>query len=316
MENTVQVKEITEEERGEHQQEFNNWLQVIHSSASAINDELRTDEYCDSVLNKDNPTPILMLKNSYCTMNAFSLISENPELCSPVFRSPNSVDFARLNWRESLFGGTRDEEVDLSGGVIVCHIIGTKLPLSVVSGFARRMWGRYGIDKVSLMTNGVFLVRFRTIEARDRVLGAGPVWFDNKPVIVKQWVAGMDLDAEPVDLVPIWVRLPGLKLKYWGQKTLTKLASMIGNPIKTDKATTTKERLEYARIMIEVKFNVDLPDCIEFLDESGNTIKQALKYEWRPVICKVCGGIGHADAQCPNHKVQVRNKVRTQPEKA
>ncbi|XP_021759133.1 uncharacterized protein LOC110724042 [Chenopodium quinoa] len=85
-----------------------------------------------------------------------------------------------------------------------------------------------------------------------------------------------------------------------------KLASLIAKPIKTDKATATKERLEYARIMVEVKFNVELPECIEFLDEFGNTLKQEVKYEWKPRVCRVCGGIGHDDTQCPNHKVQAR----------
>ncbi|XP_021768873.1 uncharacterized protein LOC110733167 [Chenopodium quinoa] len=116
----------------------------------------------------------------------------------------------------------------------------------------------------------------------------------------------MDFSAEPVDLVPIWVRMPGLNLKYWGQKALMKLASLIGKPIRTDKVTATKERLEYAQIMVEVKFNAELPECIEFLDELGNTVKQEVNYQWKPRVCRVCGGIGHDDAQCPNHKVQAR----------
>lgn len=63
-------------------------------------------------------------------------------------------------------------------------------------GFARKIWGKMGIDKVSLMPNGVFLVRFQSIEGRNKAIAAGPFIFDNKPVIVKNWAPNLDLRSE------------------------------------------------------------------------------------------------------------------------
>lgn len=95
--------------------------------------------------------------------------------------------------------------------------------------------------------NGVFIVRFRTNDDNEKTIVAG-----TKPLIVKRWNPEMDLNAEDVKVVPTWVRLLRLPLKYQGQSTLNKLARFIGNPIKTDKATAQKEILAYAKILMEV----------------------------------------------------------------
>lgn len=91
--------------------------------------------------------------------------------------------------------------------------------------------------------------------------------FDKKPVIVKPWSADLDIKNFDVNCVPIWVRLMELDLKYWGQNTLMKLGSMLGKPIKTDRATTMKELLHYAHLFIDVSIVHELPDSISFENE-------------------------------------------------
>lgn len=76
--------------------------------------------------------------------------------------------------------------------------------------------------------------------------------FDKKPVIVHPWSVDLDVKRIDVSCVPIWVRLMDLDLKYGGQQTLMKLASQLGKPIKTDRATTMKELLSYARVLVEM----------------------------------------------------------------
>lgn len=76
--------------------------------------------------------------------------------------------------------------------------------------------------------------------------------FDSKPVIMKPWSPGLDVMKEKVTDVPIWIRLPGLDLKYWGRSALMKIAGILGKPIKTDRATAQKDILDYARVMVEV----------------------------------------------------------------
>ena len=48
------------------------------------------------------------------------------------------------------------------------------------------------------MENGVFMVRFRLVEEKDKVMEVGLVFFDNKPVVMKTWYPELDLAAENV----------------------------------------------------------------------------------------------------------------------
>lgn len=52
----------------------------------------------------------------------------------------------------------------------------------------------------------------------------------------------MEITKEKIENIPIWMRLIGLDIKYWGQVALTKIAGLIGKPLKEDAATTTKKK--------------------------------------------------------------------------
>lgn len=122
-----------------------------------------------------------------------------------------------------------------------------------------------------LIAKGVFIVRFNGFENRNKVLDDGMSMFDKKPLIVKPWSADLDIKNLDVSSVPVWVRLMELDLMYLGQNTLMKLGSILGKPIKTDKATTMRELLHYARIFIEVSIEDELPEIISFENEWGDS---------------------------------------------
>lgn len=50
--------------------------------------------------------------------------------------------------------------------IFICYILGIKPPFRIIDGFIRRMRGKYGVEKVAMMHNGVFVVRFRTAECK------------------------------------------------------------------------------------------------------------------------------------------------------
>lgn len=86
------------------------------------------------------------------------------------------------------------------------------------------------------------MVRLRVIDSRDKIL-EGHFFFDNKPVIVNLWTIDMDIEKEDFKTLPIWVQLK-LHLKYWGEKSLHKIVSRLGDPIKRDdEATENKDKI-------------------------------------------------------------------------
>lgn len=79
--------------------------------------------------------------------------------------------------------------------------------------------------------------------------------YDKKPVLMKSWTPDLDLSSEQVKVVPTWIRLPGLHLKYWGTNALNKIDGLVGNPIRTDRATAQKDNIEFASVLVEVKLD-------------------------------------------------------------
>ncbi|XP_074298244.1 uncharacterized protein LOC141629079 [Silene latifolia] len=155
------------------------------------------------------------------------------------------------------------------------------------------------------------------------ILGANPPWeivegfirrlrVNYQPLIVKPWTPDVELIKHEVKSVPVWVKLHQLPLKFWG-KGIPKIAGLLGNYIKCDPATEEKTRIGYARVMIEVSFGSALPDKVRFLDEHGDMVEVEVEYEWKPVACDVCHGVGHLSADCRKaHKKKTQAPLPTQ----
>ncbi|KAM6551376.1 hypothetical protein CsatB_001184 [Cannabis sativa] len=171
-----------------------------------------------------------------------------------------------------------------------------------MEGFPKRMWGDK-LDRVKLLSFGIYIIRFSNVEARDQVLNGGFIFFNRRPVIMKPWNPNENFSKEDVSKVLIWIQLEGLELKYWGEKSLFKIVGQMGKPIMVDAITKERERLSYPRILIEVCMNQKLPEMLEFEDEHGWNSSIGVKYEWKPSICTHCSGLGHIADDCRKRTV-------------
>uniref|UniRef100_A0A803PTY7 Reverse transcriptase domain-containing protein n=1 Tax=Cannabis sativa TaxID=3483 RepID=A0A803PTY7_CANSA len=190
-----------------------------------------------------------------------------------------------------------EEEISYWNPSIVCYVLGSNPPLHILDGFANRIW-KEKVDKVKLLTYGIFLIRFHSVEIRDEILNGGYIFFNKRPVIMKPWDPNTNFRREDVKQVPIWVQLEELELKYWSQKSLFKIVGQVGKPIMVDSVTKARERLNYPRVLIEVQMNQPLPDMLDFEDEFGMNVSVGINYEWKPIICSNCSGMGHSTANC------------------
>ncbi|XP_074318879.1 uncharacterized protein LOC141655711 [Silene latifolia] len=196
------------------------------------------------------------------------------------------------------------EEITYWNRVISCFVLGANPPWGVLQGYVHRIWGKHGIDKVFFLPNGIFLVRFKEMKDKDEVLNAGYHMFDNKPLIVKPWQEDIDLLKEEVKVVPAWIRIHGLPLKFWGT-CLPSIAGLVGPYVKSDAATTNKTRLGFARTMVELKVGQGFPSYVKFRDENGKIVILNVECEWKPILCDKCKGLGHEGKNC--RRDQIRN---------
>ncbi|XP_074271599.1 uncharacterized protein LOC141595534 [Silene latifolia] len=202
------------------------------------------------------------------------------------------------------------EEIEYWQQAVVCFILGANPPWEIVEGFIRRIWTRFNIEKISFLPNGIFLVRFKTMEMKEKVLASGHYLFDNKPMIMKAWERDMEMTKEDVKCVHAWIRLHRLPLKLWG-KGLPKIAGIVGKHVKNDTATEERTRLGFARVMVEMLVDQELPAKIAFKDEHGIVNQIEVEYEWKPIKCMKCQGMGHDQEQCRKDKlVKVKTLVK------
>ncbi|XP_021860321.1 uncharacterized protein [Spinacia oleracea] len=65
-----------------------------------------------------------------------------------------------------------------------------------------------------------------------------------------------------------------------------------------DSATAKRDKLQFARVQIEVMVEQSFPDVIKFINERREQMEVRVEYEWRPVVCAHCKGVGHEVAKC------------------
>lgn len=147
------------------------------------------------------------------------------------------------------------DEISYWEFVVVCYMVGSNPPLHVIDGFVRRIWKDLDIDIVRTVDSGVFIVRLKSMDDRDKAYVLNGVLFDNKRFITKPWKPEMLTDKNSLSTMPVWIQLPKLKMEYWGGKSLKKIAGLVMNFIKLDKATSQKTRLRFARVLVELNTN-------------------------------------------------------------
>uniref|UniRef100_A0A803PUM5 DUF4283 domain-containing protein n=1 Tax=Cannabis sativa TaxID=3483 RepID=A0A803PUM5_CANSA len=190
---------------------------------------------------------------------------------------------------------------------IFCKVLGANPPATVFEGFIRRVWGHLGVQQVAKMNRGLIMVRFNDEATRDQAVEAGVIQFDRKPVIIQPWSADLK-SINLVHSVPIWIRLHDLGLQYWGNKSLSALVSTIGKPIMVDQHTKDRTRIQFARVLVEMKIMDAPPKFILYIDEFGQLQDQPIEYEWLPAKCASCSKFGHTKASCRAEELRKERK--------
>lgn len=162
---------------------------------------------------------------------------------------------------------------------IVCYVLGAHSPFAVLNKYIPRIWGKHGINKVSMMKNGIVMMSFDNEVGKNDVIQGGIYSFDNKPLIVKVWTPDMEFSREELQSVPIWIKLACLDLKYWSARGLSKIGSLVGKPLMVDKYTERKLGLNFARLPVEVKVVEELLNEVMFRNEKGHVITQKVTHD-------------------------------------
>ncbi|GKA23640.1 retrotransposon protein, putative, ty1-copia subclass [Tanacetum coccineum] len=121
--------------------------------------------------------------------------------------------------------------------------LGKRLAYPVVANYFRNTWGKYGLVRSMLNSStGLFSFQFSSMDRLDAMLENGPWFIRNNPLILKKWHPDENLSKEDVSTVLFWVKLYGVPVTAFSEDGLS--------------------RSSYARVMIELRANVELKDNI------------------------------------------------------
>ncbi|GKB38490.1 beta-caryophyllene synthase, partial [Tanacetum coccineum] len=99
------------------------------------------------------------------------------------------------------------------------------------------------------------------------ILENGPWFIQNNPLILKKWHLDENLLKEDVSTVPVWVKLHGVPVTTFSDDGLSVITTKLGTPLMLDSYTSNMclqswGRSSYARVMIELRADVELKDNI------------------------------------------------------
>ncbi|XP_020272152.1 uncharacterized protein LOC109847326 [Asparagus officinalis] len=146
---------------------------------------------------------------------------------------------------------------------MIGHVIRLNVKFNSMESYVTKLWGAILIPKVFLIKQGVFLFDFQS----------------------EKQMRGKCLRLVPGSLSSVGI---------------SKIASLVGYPIATGKLTATRERLNYARVLLEVKLSLKeaLPEQISIQGLDGRSYNQTVLYELKPRWCSLCNIIGHETKKC------------------
>ncbi|KAG6512619.1 hypothetical protein ZIOFF_030744 [Zingiber officinale] len=95
-----------------------------------------------------------------------------------------------------------------------------------------------------------------------------------------------------------WIQIHGLPPDCWPQKVLSVISSEVGKSLYTDSLKRTRERLEYAKLLVEVSVVGDRVHELPIQLPIGAQLDLKIIYKMVSYFCNGCRRIGHNKVNC------------------
>lgn len=177
---------------------------------------------------------------------------------------------------------------------MVGHVLGLDVRCTAMMHYVEQHRKKFTLPKIMRLKSGIYLFKFENEADRDSFLTQGAWFYGSRRILLRPWSDDRSVEKFDSRTFPIWIQLPRLNLNLLNPLCLSKIASIIGHPISTDKMTTQHERLAYARVLIEVTMPKVLPNFVEIRGSRGLSIKHEVVYEFYLQWCKFGKCLGHS----------------------
>jgi hypothetical protein len=123
-------------------------------------------------------------------------------------------------------------------------------------------------------------------------------WFiDSSPMLLKNWRPLFDAERERVDVLPIWVWLPGFPLEFWNENSFKVLGNLLGTYLDVDWSYKETCAHSMAQILVSINLRRGLDTNLEIVAGNRSFI-QKLDYEGVSFLCHRCHLLGNLANKC------------------
>ena len=203
--------------------------------------------------------------------------NEGDKLRPRITFDKSVIDVISAPWRDAL----------------VIKLLGRNLGYSMIKGRLKNLWRLQGGYEILLAGFGYFMVKFDSVEDREKVMTGGPWMIQGCYLAVKRWTPDFNLCDPCFGRTIIWVRFSGLNAMYYHSSALRTIASAIGRPVRFDVVTEEVERANFARVCVEVDLTSPMIKEIWIKDHW-----HLVEYENLHLICSSCNCYGHVTRDC------------------
>ncbi|KAM3221680.1 hypothetical protein P3L10_020950 [Capsicum annuum] len=175
---------------------------------------------------------------------------------------------------------------------LIGYVLGDSPYFKTMENYIAHGWNFISKPQVLYYDDGYYVFKFASAADRHLVMQSGPYMYRNRQMILRNWSLDFEFNPECLSKIPLWVKFPSLPLGYWSKKELSKLASVVGKLLYTDKCTAEIERISYARFLVEVDISHPLPEQVELNTPIG-VLQQEIRNDWIPKFYVDCNVYGH-----------------------
>ncbi|GAV82778.1 DUF4283 domain-containing protein, partial [Cephalotus follicularis] len=176
---------------------------------------------------------------------------------------------------------------------------GKRIPFKALQTVLNKKGENAGRFSIHTADNGIYIFKYESSIVRDWILENGPWYVWGISLALRLWEKEMPLMQCSFTKVPILVKLMNILMEYWTHAGLSRLDSLLGNPLHMDAATESKQKINFARLCMEMSATSKFPANIRARWNNGVYVDVKVEYCWMPVVCEHCKVFNHNSHVCP-----------------
>ena len=141
---------------------------------------------------------------------------------------------------------------------------------------------------------GLFVIDFDNQEDRSKIEEVGPWFWGSSSIFMQHWSPTFNPTIASISTIPVWVKLPNLRLHLWNDPSLQEIWNVIGQYHNIYLNTTKFFKMKYARICVQMDLNEGLPTKLKIVNQDYSWT-QALDYKNISFGCKSYYNIGNLE---------------------